>query len=63
MFAQGQSVDIDYIEAYGWIYQSANAKDPQAIKNLDQLRKILGSRISKAETRAEEISNMIKQEK
>jgi TPR repeat protein len=63
MFAQGQSVEMDYIEAYGWIYQSAIAKDPQATKNLEQLKRILGPKLPEAELRARAISDLIQHKK
>lgn len=59
MFAQGQSVEMDYVEAYAWIRQSSDAKDPQAMKNLEQLKKLLGARLPEAEAKAKEIAALI----
>ncbi|WP_445356288.1 tetratricopeptide repeat protein [Microbulbifer sp. EKSA008] len=54
MFAQGHGVELDYVKAYAWIKMPAEAGDGQALKNLAQLKEILGSDISKAEKLAEE---------
>jgi len=54
MYAQGHGVPLDYVKAYAWIKMPAEAGDGQAIKNLAQLKEILGPDISEAEKLADE---------
>jgi TPR repeat protein len=60
LFAQGHGVELDYIEAYGWMSFAAKDGEPQAGKNLAQLKQILGAKLGKAEARAKEIRTALK---
>ena len=41
LYAQGQGVGLDYVQAYAWIAMPAEAGSAQSIKNRDQLLEIL----------------------
>ncbi|WP_426057058.1 hypothetical protein [Janthinobacterium sp. PSPC2-1] len=41
LYAQGQGVGLDYVQAYAWIAMPDEAGSAQSIKNRDQLLEIL----------------------
>ena len=41
LFAQGQGVPLDCVQAYAWIDMPASSGEPQALKNRAQLMQIL----------------------
>jgi TPR repeat protein len=60
LFAQGSGVELDYVEAYGWVSYAAKSGDAQAKKNLAQLTEILGEKLAKGAERAAKIEALIK---